>query len=79
MFINQTKYNLLTNNVTLQCFLVDLDMPWCAAVAQAVQSLLGGAVPGKAACGGLVPPLLIVAAAWPGMEYWGLNWAKLVP
>jgi hypothetical protein len=32
-------------------------MPWCAAVAQAVQFLLGGAAPGKAACGGLVPPL----------------------
>ena len=42
-------------------------MTWCAAVAQAVQSLLGGAVPGKAACGGLVPPLLIVAAAWYGL------------
>ena len=39
------------------------------------QSLLGGAVPGKAAWGGLAPPL----AACPGMEYWGRNWAKFVP
>ena len=49
------------------------------AAGQNAQSLLGGAVPGKAACGGLVGLLLVAAAAWPGMEYWGLNWAKLVP
>ena len=39
-------------------------------------SLPGGAVPGKAAWG---TPALEAAACWPGIEYWGRNWAKFVP